>query len=160
MTIDNSPVAVNDRKMMYIMAISLTLAIPTIMLSDFFDEPVLGIQKEFYALALGVAYFIINLYRYILDLNYINFSTDNNKVTLKYFSLRPFHKQRKSIEFPGSNLAKFEINNSFFGLKHNLILYQRMQGKLAKYPPVSLSGLNNDELENLRKMLNQLVSKK
>ncbi len=156
MTIDNSPVVIRDRKLMYILVISLILLLSIILISDFFDNPVLGMNREFYAITIAALYILINAYRFFLDLNFISFSDQDGKFTIRYFSLRPFMQKHRSIEITQNSFVKFEIISKAAGFKKYLVLYQRVQNKIAKYPPISVTALSNDELNTI---LNSLSSK-
>jgi hypothetical protein len=157
MEIDNSKVVVRDRKLMYIMAISLILCITFIMLTDYFDNPIFGISRDIYALSLATIYVLINVYRFILDLNFLSFSLQGEKIIIHYYSLRPFMQKHRSIEIPVKNLIKFEVKKSFLELKKQIIFYQRVNNKSAKYPPISISALNKQEYSDLISSLNSLT---
>lgn len=160
MTIDNSPVVIRDRKLMYILVISLILLLSGILISDFFDEPFLGRSREFYAIMIAAIYILINAYRFFLDLNFINFSDQEGKIIIKYYSLRPFMQKHRSIEISQNSFVKFEIIGKAAGIKKYLVLYQRIQNKIAKYPPISITALTNDELNSILTSLSSKVSVK
>lgn len=157
MEIDNSKVVVRDRKLMYIMAISLILCITFIMLTDYFDNPIFGISRDIYALSLATIYVLINVYRFFLDLNFLSFTLQGEKIIIHYYSLRPFMQKHRSIEIPVKSLIKFEVQKSFMGIKKQIIFYQRVNNKLAKYPPISISALNKQEFSDLISSLNSLT---
>ncbi len=158
MVIDNAKIVIRDRMMMYIMAISLTVIIPVICLSDFFDNPVFGLSREIYVIVVCAAYILYNVYRFFLNINYFFFNDQSEKIILKYYSLRPFMQKHRSIEIAKGSLVKFEVNTSFIRRKKGLILYQKINNKIAKYPPVSISALNKEEYDNLVTALNKHIS--
>jgi len=145
---------------MYIVSILLTILIPFILLSEFFDKPIWIFSKEIIILILCFAFILYYYIRFQLDYNYISFNIDKDKITLRYYSLRPFSKKHKSIEIPNNLYAGYKIEKRFFNLKKVLILYQKLQGKIAKYPAVSLSALNREEFNTLINTLNALQSKR
>jgi hypothetical protein len=158
MVIDNTKVVIRDRMMMYIMAISLTVIIPLICLSDYFNDPVLGISRELYVIIICAVYVFYNLYRFFLNLNFIYFNDQSEKIVFKYYSLRPFMQKRRSIEIAKGSLMKFEVNKGLISRKKNLVLFQKINNKIAKYPPISISALNSEEYSNLLSALNANVS--
>ncbi len=158
MKVDNAPVVLRDRQLMYIMAISLVLLLSIILFADIFDNPVFGISREIYAGGIATVYVFINIFRFILDLNYFSYTEQGEKIVIHYFSLRPFMQKRMSIEIPKANLIKYQLTKSFFGQKKQLVLYQRVNNKTAKYPPISISALNKTELNDLITSLN-VISK-
>jgi hypothetical protein len=157
MVIDNSKVVIRDRMMMYIMAISLTVIIPLICLSDFFNNPVLGLSREIYVIIVCAVYVLFNLYRFFLNMNFFYFNDQSEKIVIKYYSLRPFMQKRRSIEILKGSLVKYQIIRSFVGRKKGLLLYQKIKNNTAKYPPISLSALNKEEYKNLVMALNSNI---
>ncbi len=157
MVIDNTKVVIRDRKLMIIMAISFTVIIPILCFTEFFDYPVLGINREIYIIFICSLYLFINVYRFILDLNYIYFNDNNVKLIIKFYSLRPFMKKHRSIEIQKETLYKYEIKRSIASRKKSLILFQRVNNRVAKYPPISISALNEEEFINLLTSLNAVV---
>jgi hypothetical protein len=160
MIIDNTTAVIKDRKMMYLLAIGLIIVLSIILFSDFFDDPVLGISREYYILFFCLLYILINVYRFMLNMNYIHFDSENGKISIKYYSLRPFMQQRKAIEIPKNSLIKFELKKTLLGLKESLILYQQINKKIAKYPPISIAALKKDERKNLIIALRSLAEKR
>jgi hypothetical protein len=157
MKIDNARVVLRDRKLMYMMAISSVLIISIILVADFFDNPILGISREVYIAGVATLYVVINIYRFILDLNYFSLAIQGEKIIIHYYSLRPFMQKRKGVEMPKSNLVKYQVNRSLFNQKRSLILYQKLGNKIAKYPPISISALNKVELTDLINILNSFT---
>jgi len=145
---------------MYILVVSLIVILSIILISDFFDNPIFGRSREFYSITISALYVLINAYRFFLDLNFINYSDQEGKITLRYFSLRPFMQKHKSIEISKNSFIKYEIISKAAGLKKYLILYQRVQNKIAKYPPISITALTNDELNSILASLNRISTVK
>jgi hypothetical protein len=70
--------------------------------------------------------------------------------------LRIFSAKHKSIEIPLADFIGFEITTSFNGLKKGLVLFQKMKGKKAKYPPISISALKKEQIAELEAFLKGL----
>lgn len=160
MVIDNTKVVVRDRQMMYMMAISLTIIIPIFCFADVFDNPVFGINRELYIIVTCAIYLLVNIYRFVLDLNYIYFNDFDDKLVFKFYTLRPFMQKRRSIEIKKESFCKFKIKKSIAGQKKSLILFQLVKNKVAKYPPISISALNEEEYNNLLSSLNAVSKAK
>ena len=94
-----------------------------------------------------------------LKLYYFYYDEDGGKLRFRYHSLGPVGKQYKSIEIPKKSFIKFNIRKSMYGYKKDLILYQKIQGKTAKYPPVSISALNDEDYNILKKHLTKHAAK-
>jgi hypothetical protein len=142
------------------LVISLILLLSVVLISDFFDGPIFGISRESFAISISALYILINVYRFFLDLNFINYADLEGKITIRYFSLRPFMQKHRSIEISKNSFVKYEIISKAAGLKKYLILYQRVHNKIAKYPPVSITALSNDELNSILASLNSKASVK
>lgn len=140
---------VHDRKMLFMLPIFLAVIVLAIVLSDFFDDVHYGITREGYIIIAAGIFIVYQILRFIQDLNYIFYSDNGEKITFKFYSLRPFAKKRQSFEIAKSTFIKFETEKILFGLKESIILYQRIKNKTAKYPPLSISSLTKKEKEQL-----------
>ena len=92
-----------------------------------------------------------------LKLFYIIFSNDEGKLILRYLSLGPFGGSRKSLEFPLKDFVNYQISRKTYGYKKEIILYRQTPKGIAKYPPVSISSLNENEIKKIKKILKQLI---
>lgn len=89
---------------------------------------------------------------------YIYYNSESSKILLRYSPLQPLLYGNYSIEVPKKSLVKFKIVNKFFGLRKDLILYVKTPQGVAKYKPVSLSTLKNNEVESLVQNLENVIS--
>jgi hypothetical protein len=158
MTIDNSAFVLRSRKLMYIMTVSFFVLVLLFMTFDYLDLPVSLPYKEYFILSLLLIYIFFHIRRFILDFNFISICDDNGRLVIKYYSLMLLTGKHKTIEIPFQSFEKYKLEKSIFGKKTSLILYQKINGKLAKYPKLSLSGLSNDELAKLKSRLDVLTS--
>ena len=154
MGIDNGPQVIKDKKIMYGMVVGLTVLIPFIMIAEIFDEPVLGISRGYYAIVVAIIYVLATGYRLMLDLNYFSLIDQDGKILIKYYSLRPLMQKYKTIEIPSGSLVRYEIKKKMVGRKKQLILFQKVKNKTAKYPPISISALGKGEFDTLVQILN------
>ena len=92
-----------------------------------------------------------------LQFYYFSFDVEEDKLIFKFSSLSLIIGSNKTIEIPQALFVKFEINKTFFGYKKELILYQKLKGSVAKYPPISISLLNNKEVDKLSKSLTAVL---
>jgi hypothetical protein len=134
-------------KLFYYVLIFLYLAV-SIILIYLQVEPIYPIFG-----AISVFVFSIIVISLLLNLNYIIYQESEEKIILRYYPLHPFHHQFKSIEIPKKSLSHFDLNQKLFGLRPELILYQKTDRGLAKYPSVSISSLSKS---NRAKMINSL----
>lgn len=90
------------------------------------------------------------------NLCYISFSTNNNKVLIRYYPIISLMKKEfDSIEFPHQSLLNFRIEKSM-GFADLDIAIRAKRG-IAEYPTISLSALKKEEIEQIRKALIEIV---
>ncbi len=82
------------------------------------------------------------------------FFTDEDKQNLvfRFYHIKIFGKKYSTYKIPIPDFYKYQIvkeNN-----KHELYLYQRIQNKFAKYPPISITALTKSEISTLMQELN------
>lgn len=156
MTLNNGQAVVINRKTFYLsMVIFLTL-LPLILITNWFNNIVPGISTETWAVLVIAAYIIFNLYRFYLNLTFINYSDEGDKLVFKYYVIRTFSQKYKTIELPKSQFCKFTIETSVLG-RFNLVLYQQIGKRVAKYPAISLTALKATQRNSLIQSLNSNI---
>jgi hypothetical protein len=128
-----------------------------ILIVEYFDESHLGISRGYLLLFFSVIYFAIIVYNYLRDYYYIFFNDETSKVVLRYYSMRPLSQTKRSIEIPRGSFSKYEIQNSLFGIKEKIIIYQKVKTGVYKYPPVSITALSPAEKDQFIQALNKLL---
>lgn len=136
-------------KMAY--SVFLFLYLVLLVTSFFYDI----LPSYLFQIIITAVWLIAFIIYFMLKFNYIYFSDDDNKIIFRYQPLNPIKQGAKSIEIPQNKFVKFEIQKAFFGLREDLILYQKFDKGIAKYPSVSISSLNKEEKEKLVKSLNK-----
>jgi len=92
------------------------------------------------------------------NLCYISFSTENGRVLLRYYPIISFMKKEyESIEFSQSALVHFQIEKALGFADLDLTI--RTKRGIAEYPTISLAGLNNTEIEQIRIALTEIMKK-
>ena len=88
-------------------------------------------------------------------LNFIYISDeDNENIVFRFYHIQLLMAKCTSYKIPFEAFKKYEITNE--GNDTYLILYQTMgKGQLAKYPPICLNSLQNDEIQQVKDLLNQ-----
>ena len=157
MTIDIHRTAIRMRLRGLFTAFIFSTIILIILIVEFFDESHLGISRGYLLLFFSVIYFVIIVYNYLRDYYYIYFNDETNKIVLRYYSMRPLSQTKRSIEIPRGSFSKYEIQNSLFGIKEKIIIYQKVKTGVYKYPPVSITALSPAEKEQFIQALNKLL---
>lgn len=92
------------------------------------------------------------------NLCYVFFSTENEKVLIKYYPvISILKKEYDSIEFPQKTLVGFKIEKAL-GFSDLQIAIKTKRG-IAEYPSISLSALSKSEIEQIKSALTDILSK-
>jgi hypothetical protein len=89
------------------------------------------------------------------NLCYLNFSTSNGKVIIRYYRITSILKREyESIEFPQQFLLNFQIEKSM-GFSDLKIAIKTKRG-IAEYPSISLSAMSKAEIEQISQALTEI----
>jgi len=155
MIIDIQRTVIKTQLRRFLTLIAFMAVAATIILIGSLGDNFLGISKYRWALIVMGIYVLSLIVEAFFELNYIYFSDEDDKIILRYFSMSMFNRQKNSIEIPKKVFSGYEIRKSIFGLKKKIVLLQRLKDRDVKYPAVSLTGLNADELQLLTKILDR-----
>jgi len=114
----------------------------------------LGFSRHIISIFILVVYIIYNIFRLLKEYNFISFSNELGKISVRYYQIVTFGKKAKSFEFPLAEFYKYEIQKQ--GLKNVLIIYQRQDRQIVKYPPVCINSLKKGELDQITKSLDNI----
>ncbi len=151
-------ITIQLRRMITLMVFFLAIVI--IMLSFNRNIPFLGLKKYNWVVVLTCIYIVSLVLESLLEFNYIYFSDDKNKLTLRYFSLGYFNRKKTSVEIPIQEFVDFEVKEYLWGFKQKIVLQRIYKNQIAKYPAVSISILNKEERNNLILALDHYKQKK
>lgn len=112
------------------------------------------------SLAIAGITFIIGLITYIVlvfkKMYYVQVKVSNQDVMIRYFHVHPFLERRRMVVIPVSQLQRYEITGNAW--RRQLVLYQKTPRGVAKYPPISLAAFTANQYEQLKGLLNDVVS--
>lgn len=140
----------------FVFLLLFVLLIIFIHFTNIWAEPRFGISKVHLTIAFSGLILLYYIVEYWLDFQYVYFSDLGDRIILRYYSLRPMHNLKNSIEILKSSFVRFEIQRSFLNLRPKLILYAKNKNQVAKYPPVCLSALTSKEREKIILSLQRL----
>ncbi|MDR1865840.1 MAG: hypothetical protein LBR08_09765 [Bacteroidales bacterium] len=92
-------------------------------------------------------------FQYKMEYTYFYFSSNNNNLVFKFYSLRNLYGKPKVIEISKLSFLKYDIESVFFGKKDLLVLYRKTPKGVAKYPPISLTLLSKKQKTELKRTL-------
>jgi hypothetical protein len=142
------------RKLIYLILLVIFLVV--LYTTRYFYEPVLGIERNHYAIGATALYILYYAFGYFRDICYFYFNNNSSKIIIRYYSLKPLSSEQNSVEFHKHEFKKFEIKESFGGLRRYLIIYQNTAKGIAKYPPVSISILKKKDVDQLTRELSSI----
>ncbi len=120
----------------------------------FFTDLVPYKKAPYILLAVGVAVYI---YYILKKFMYIQYNDTSDKIVLRFFKIIPSTLDHHAIEIPKRTFVKYEIKQSILGLREEIILVQRTKNGVAKYPPVSISILNESQKKELTDSLDHII---
>lgn len=148
MTYDNRKGAVKFKRLFFVVSGLLALAALLFFFLDMLGGALIsvGIFSLWY------------IYMLVADYQVIEFSTDNNKIQLRYYKLIKLGGVKfNEIEFSQNMLRKAIFENSVFGKLSDLTLVVKTKRGAAEYPTVSLSAVKLKDRKRMADALNELL---
>jgi hypothetical protein len=158
MVIETKKKPLRISQMRYISAIIFFPLIIVLLSTDLIKNTFLGFNKYHIAIIVASVYILQNVYQYLKDYKYIYFSDEEGKLVLRYVSLRPFNNKKYSIEINKNDLHSYKIKHFPLNFKQQLILFVHTPQGIAKYPPISITALSEDEFNRMKKILNDILA--
>ncbi|UCG26770.1 MAG: hypothetical protein JSV24_07250 [Bacteroidales bacterium] len=157
MIIENRKTAIKVRFRTFVLTIIFATLVIIIYTTRLLDDPLFGLNKNYYTLILVALFILILFAQYFLNLNFIYYRDEGQTLVFRYYSLRILSSKKNSIEIPKNEFVRFEIRKSALGLKRELYLYQRIKSGIAKYPPIPITSLTRDERKAIHDSLARYV---
>ncbi len=120
---------------------------------DFIETPL------WFKVGLAVLLALTALGFYLGGFHFFKAEINKGVFEIKYYNLFPVGRKFQTIRIPQKQYHHYEIKQQLGGFFQWVILYQQMQGGVAKYPPVGLSASGKSVHLALEKMLNELKDK-
>ncbi len=150
MKITNKKTASKQKKIFSISSAIIAVAALALFLLDLTFYGILSVG----AVSLWYLYFLV------ADYQFIEYSDENNRITLRFYKAISIGKQEySSIEFPKELLREFHLENSVFGKLTDLTLVVNTKRGVAEYPSVSLTAVPFEERLQIRESLTQVLNK-
>lgn len=143
--------------------LAIFIAATLISFSVFYDYLTLyfiPISNLAYAIIFSSLFIIYIIYRLQLKYHFIIYDDEGDKIIIRYYPVTSFITKYISIEIPFDSLYKIEINRTFFNQREELIVHQTTKKGIAKYKPIPLTALTNNQKRDLINALNSLAKVK
>lgn len=132
-----------------VMTIVFALIILLLVFVSWFDNLAAGITKYHLMILISAVYLAINWINYMKRPFFVAYSDQGEMLVIRYYPVSMFTSRKNSIEIPKKQFAGFELKPFFLKSQNYLILRQNFRGKVATYPPISLSAMDNQDREKL-----------
>ena len=154
MIIDNKKATINYHLLRFLFLFLLAVIIIVLYSFSYFEEPIFGIDRNYYVLALVFLYLLYYLIGIVRNYQYIFFTDNGSKLVIRYYSLRPMSKRQNAVEIGKTMFANYKLTHQLMGFRKYLVLYQRLpNGSVVKYPPINVSIMKKEDLNQLTKAL-------
>lgn len=127
------------------MAIVFTMLIMALIFIPWFEDKDFWLSKYYLVILVAVVYLLINIINYLKVPYFFSYSDQGEMIIVRYYPLSMFTSRKNSIEIPKQNFVKYELKPFFFGRCQKIILYQHYRGRVAPYPPISLSAVDEED---------------
>lgn len=154
MTFDNSKTIISFRIKLFVVTIVLLTYLAMAYVIRMIKFPLLGMSDTVWTVILIAIWLILAFLPMILNYQYISYSDEGENIIFRYFTSGIVGGKKNSIEISKISFSGYKIETRFFGLIQSIILYQKFQEGVAKYPPVYISALNPEEKAKVINSLN------
>jgi hypothetical protein len=89
-----------------------------------------------------------------LNYQFFSYSDDGDYLIFRYFTAGIVGGKKNSVEINKTTFSGYKVESRFFGFIQRIILFQKVQGGVANYPPVYISSLTREEKAKVIKSLN------
>jgi len=100
-----------------------------------------------------VIFLVFFWFQYRMEYTYLYFSDNSKNLIFRFYSMQLFSGKPKTIEISKTSFLKYDIVSVFFNKKELLLLYQKTEKGVAKYPPISLTLLRKKQKTELKRAL-------
>lgn len=137
-----------------------TTSIIVVLFLNIFDNPNSSFKKEYLIIVISAVFIALSAIRMLRNPYYFFFDDSTETLIFRYYPVGLFNSKKNSLQIPKKQFVKFEINEFFMGKEQKLVLYQLYRNKVAKYPPISLSAVNEGDRKKLFLALERYSRKK
>jgi hypothetical protein len=119
--------------------------------------PLLGMSRLAWTMMVLLIFLFVILLPVVLNYQYISYSDEGDNIIFRYYSTGFIPGNKNSVEINKRTFSGFTLEKKFFGLMQSITLYQRLKGRVAKYPPIYISALKREEKAKILKSLSSFA---
>ena len=154
MTFDNSRTIISLRIKLFAATIVLLAYLAMAYVIRLIKFPFLGLSDSAWTIILTGIWVILAFMPMVLNYQFFSYSDEGDCIIIRYFTAGIVGGKKNSFEINKTTFSGYKIKSSFFGIIQSLVLFQKVQGGVATYPPVYISALSKDEKAKVKKSLN------
>ena len=145
MTFDNSKTIISLRIKLFAATVILLAYLAMAYVIELIKFPLLGIGETPWTIVLVAVWLFLAFMPMALNYQYIKYSDEGEFIIFRYFTAGIVGGKKNSVEINKATLSGYKTETRFFGLIQSLILFQKLQQGVAKYPPIYISALTREE---------------
>ncbi|MCX7862281.1 MAG: hypothetical protein N2449_04740 [Bacteroidales bacterium] len=162
MKFDNKSDYERLRGQLAIVTIVFSTLIAAGILYDIYEKYLFPIPSWIYSVFFAFLFVLYLVYRYNKKYQIIIYDDEESPqhIVIKFYSMTSFAPKYNMVKIPKNSLVKIEIVKAFYNKREELIIYQKVKEGIAKYRPISLSGLNKQSKQLLLETLDSYAKTK
>lgn len=155
MTLDNSKSIIGMRIKLFGATLLLLSYLAVAYIIKLVKFPLLGMSDTGWTIIFIGIWLLLAFLPMILNYQYVSFSDNGDYFVFRYFTSGLVGGKKNSIEIRKDTFGGFRTEKRFFGLIESLVLLQKIQDKVAKYPPIYISALSRTDRQKIFDSLNR-----
>lgn len=155
MTFDNSKTIISLRIKLFGATVVLLAYLAITYIGKLIKFPFLGMSDTFWTIILIGIWILLAFMPMFLNYQFFSYSDEGDYLIFRYFTTGIVGGKKNSVEINKTTFSGYKVESRFFGLIQSIILFQKVQGGVANYPPVYISALTQKEKARVIKSLNQ-----
>ena len=154
MTFDNSRTIISLRIKLFGATVVLLAYLSIAYIARLIKFPLLGMSDTVWTISLIGIWVILAFMPMVLNYQFLSYSDEGDYLVFRYFTAGIAGGRKNSVEINKTTFSGYKVETRFFGFIQSIILFQKVQGGVANYPPVYISALTREEKEKVIKSLN------
>lgn len=155
MTFDNSKMIISLRIKLFGATVILLAYLALAYIIKLIKFPLLGLSDNYWTIILIGIWLALAFMPMVLNYQFISYSDEEDFIIFRYFTAGIVGGKKNSVEIHKATFSGYKIETRFFGLIQSIVLLQKVQGGVAKYPPIYISALSNEEKSKIILSLTQ-----
>lgn len=150
--VDNRKIVIYHRLGWFLATLALIVLLTLVFYAKGFAD-LFGADKSLLSTLFTGIYLGVAIIYFAIDYQYVRIEVNEQRLRVRYSSLRPFVAQNKAFEIPRRQKITFRIQRSFLGLRRSFVIEIVTAKGKASYPPVCISALSRNERKNLSRFI-------